>query len=221
MPAEGRRAVPDVRRAPGPGEQAAGAGPPAAAVPALLPLPAGPGRGAHARPPPDVAAVRPAGVPERPGVAVPAVGQGRRRVRAAGQLPDGRGGRGPGQELLDAQLRTDWPGWLGRVAAAPTRGWPRPWRWRAVRWTRTGRPSRREWATDVMFKDRAALAAVYPNLVRHGMLNLSCRDVMRFLGRKAPAHGGRQRPLRRGGGHRPGRPGPRACGSSTGSTATA
>ena len=47
-----------------------------------------------------------------------------------------------------------------------------------------------EWATDVMFRDRAALAAVYPGLVRHGMLNLSCGDVMRFLGRKVPAHGG-------------------------------
>jgi hypothetical protein len=46
-----------------------------------------------------------------------------------------------------------------------------------------------EWATDVMFKDPASLAAVYPGLVRHAMLNLSSDDVLRFLGKKVPASG--------------------------------
>jgi hypothetical protein len=41
-----------------------------------------------------------------------------------------------------------------------------------------------EYATDVMFKDAAALARVYPSLVDHAIKRLSCADVMRFLGRR-------------------------------------
>jgi hypothetical protein len=41
-----------------------------------------------------------------------------------------------------------------------------------------------EIATDVMFADRASLAAILPDLVRHATLNMSSADVMRFLGRK-------------------------------------
>jgi hypothetical protein len=41
-----------------------------------------------------------------------------------------------------------------------------------------------EWATDVMFKDSASLAAIYPALVLHGMTAFASKDVMRFLGRK-------------------------------------
>lgn len=48
-----------------------------------------------------------------------------------------------------------------------------------------------EWASDILFKSPQALSEVYPHLVRHGMQNLSCEQVMRFLGRKAPAVGGR------------------------------
>lgn len=41
-----------------------------------------------------------------------------------------------------------------------------------------------EYATDVMFKDAAALQQVYPALVEHAMRHLSCQDVLRFLGRR-------------------------------------
>ena len=47
-----------------------------------------------------------------------------------------------------------------------------------------------EWASDVMFKSPQALAALYPHLIRHGMQNLSCLEVMRFLGRKVPTVSG-------------------------------
>ncbi len=47
-----------------------------------------------------------------------------------------------------------------------------------------------EWASDVMFRRPALLADLYPRLIRHVMENLGSREVMRFLGRKAPAHGG-------------------------------
>ena len=41
-----------------------------------------------------------------------------------------------------------------------------------------------EWATDVMFKSSAALASIYPQLVRGAMSTFSSPDVMRFLGGK-------------------------------------
>jgi hypothetical protein len=40
-----------------------------------------------------------------------------------------------------------------------------------------------EWATDVMFKRRQELEALYPALLRHGMESFCSREVMRFLGR--------------------------------------
>jgi DNA-binding PadR family transcriptional regulator len=41
-----------------------------------------------------------------------------------------------------------------------------------------------EYATDVMFKDAAALKAIYPKLVAHAITQLTCEDVLRFLGRR-------------------------------------
>ncbi len=41
-----------------------------------------------------------------------------------------------------------------------------------------------EFATDVLFRDRASLAAIYPRLLQHATLCLSAEDVLRFLGRK-------------------------------------
>lgn len=41
-----------------------------------------------------------------------------------------------------------------------------------------------EYATDVMFKDAAALQRVYPSLVGHAIRRFSCHDVLRFLGRR-------------------------------------
>jgi hypothetical protein len=47
-----------------------------------------------------------------------------------------------------------------------------------------------EWASDVMFRSPQDLAELYPSLIRHGMTTLGSPDVMRFLGRKLPKHGG-------------------------------
>lgn len=44
--------------------------------------------------------------------------------------------------------------------------------------------SQAEMATDVMFKDRAALQSVYPALLRHSTLCFTPEDVLIFLGRK-------------------------------------
>ena len=44
--------------------------------------------------------------------------------------------------------------------------------------------SQTEWATDVMFRDPSALAALYPALVKQATHHFASPDVMRFLGRK-------------------------------------
>jgi hypothetical protein len=91
---------------------------------------------------------------------------------------------GRAQELLDGQLRTDWPALLNRLAdrAHPAR---------AAALVLEGRPlehywsaEQTEWATDVMFDRPASLAALYPRLLRHGITALGCRDVLRFLGKR-------------------------------------
>lgn len=41
-----------------------------------------------------------------------------------------------------------------------------------------------EIATDIMFKDRASLEAILPDLFEHAILKSACQDVLRFLGRK-------------------------------------
>lgn len=85
------------------------------------------------------------------------------------------------QQAMDLQLCTDWPKELGRVAAllSPAqdkilRG-PVPYYWTT---------HQSEWATDLAFKDRRSLAAVYPRLLLHGITSFSSADVMRFLGKK-------------------------------------
>ena len=41
-----------------------------------------------------------------------------------------------------------------------------------------------EYSTDVLFRDRAALADLYPRLLDHALLNFSAADILTFLGRR-------------------------------------
>lgn len=93
------------------------------------------------------------------------------------------------QMLMDQQLRTDWPKLLNGLAACANpaeaemfRKTPVPYYWSV---------EQSEWASDVMFRSPQTLADLYPGLIRHGMQNLGSLDVMRFLGRRVPAHNGR------------------------------
>ena len=43
-----------------------------------------------------------------------------------------------------------------------------------------------EYATDVMFRDRAALQRIYPALVHHSMMSFGTEQVLRFFGRERP-----------------------------------
>jgi len=49
--------------------------------------------------------------------------------------------------------------------------------------------SESEYATDVMFKHPAALARLYPGIIRQGIQHFGSTDVLRFLGHKTPASG--------------------------------
>jgi len=85
------------------------------------------------------------------------------------------------QGLADRQVRFDWAAALGSLAAqinpslaSIVGGYRIGYYWSL---------DQSEWATDVMFKRRRDLDALYPALLRHGMESFGSREVMRFLGR--------------------------------------
>lgn len=88
------------------------------------------------------------------------------------------------QELLEEQLRTDWTGFLQPLLekahplhAELGRPLGQSYYWSA---------SQTEFATDVLFKDAAALAGLYPALVHHGIRTFGGEDVLRFFGKTRP-----------------------------------
>jgi hypothetical protein len=90
------------------------------------------------------------------------------------------------QRLMDEQLATDWPQALTAIARKlnpihENLFWASPmdYYWSAYQ---------TEWATDILFKDPAMLAAIYPGLVRHATEHFKSPDVMRFLAQKAPGN---------------------------------
>src|SRR5271166_4286507 len=93
------------------------------------------------------------------------------------------------QALLDAQLQVNWPIALNEFvdqfhpvhAEWMPASCPVGYYWSV---------EQSEWATDVVFRSAAALAALYPRLVHHGITTFSSRDVLRFLQQKVPAQGG-------------------------------
>jgi len=96
---------------------------------------------------------------------------------------------GRAQALLDAQLQVNWP-----IALNELVGQFHPVH---AEWMPASCPvgyywsvEQSEWATDVVFRSAAALAALCPRLVHHGITTFSSRDVLRFLQQKVPAQGG-------------------------------
>ena len=88
------------------------------------------------------------------------------------------------QQLMDEQLKTEWPRVLDTIARslnpeheAIFRTSPMDYYWTAYQ---------TEWATDMLFRDPRSLAGIYPQLVRHAMHVFKSPDVMRFLAQKAP-----------------------------------
>ncbi len=91
---------------------------------------------------------------------------------------------GRAQHLMDQQVRAAWPDLLDGIArdlnpdhAEMFRAFPVKYYWST---------HQSEWASDILFRDPAQLARLYPRLVRHGLTTFLSPDVMRFLGRKIP-----------------------------------
>jgi hypothetical protein len=90
------------------------------------------------------------------------------------------------QALLSGQLQTNWSGLLDGLVT----------RWHPAHRTLFTAPpldyywsaEETEWATDVLFRSPAALARVYPNLLRHATTTFGSRDVLRFLGQAPVVH---------------------------------
>lgn len=90
------------------------------------------------------------------------------------------------QALLDQQHRTDWPKLLSPLVelchplhAEITRPIQRDYYWTVAE---------SEYASDVMFRDRAALQRIYPALVHHAVMSFGSEQVLRFMGRPRGAH---------------------------------
>ncbi len=84
------------------------------------------------------------------------------------------------QALLDQQVQTHWPSYLPQLIDAfhPNHQFlqeilPVQYYWTAAE---------SEYATDIMFRDRATVEAIYPPLVRHAITRFGAHDVLRFLG---------------------------------------
>ncbi|MBV8281571.1 MAG: hypothetical protein JO347_05840 [Candidatus Eremiobacteraeota bacterium] len=87
------------------------------------------------------------------------------------------------QALLDAQMRTDWPKALDALLEEVHplhREITAPLAHLNYYWSAT----QSEFATDVMFRDAAALKELYPKFIRHAMQSFSSPDVLRFLGKR-------------------------------------
>jgi len=86
------------------------------------------------------------------------------------------------QKLMDQLHRTDWRGQFNRMARflnpahdAMFAEFPLHYYWTS---------HQTEWATDIAFRDAAALARIYPQLVRGSIAAFGSRDVLRFLGKR-------------------------------------
>ena len=89
------------------------------------------------------------------------------------------------QRLMEKQLQTRWTESLNLIlkenhplSAEICRPLKLSYYWSA---------DETEYATDILFKDAGALAAVYPRLVHHAISSYSSPDVLRFLGHHVPA----------------------------------
>lgn len=91
------------------------------------------------------------------------------------------------QALLDEQGRTDWPVLLQDLVQPIHPLWS--YLHERVRTPYYWMTEQSEWATDIIFAAPDFMAQWYPRWIRHGIETLSCKDVLRYLGKKVPDHG--------------------------------
>jgi hypothetical protein len=91
------------------------------------------------------------------------------------------------QALFAQQLQADWPQLLGEAAAALNPVHAEMFAQFPCRYYWSVKDS--EWASDVMFRSRADLEAVYSPLWHYALTTFGAVDVLRFLGQPVPASG--------------------------------
>lgn len=84
------------------------------------------------------------------------------------------------QQCADRFMKQNWPKLLDQLARQFNPLVGQELREQGYYWVM----DQAEYATDVLFRDRAALAGLYPRLVEHARACLSAEDVLKFLGRK-------------------------------------
>jgi hypothetical protein len=90
------------------------------------------------------------------------------------------------QQLLDEQTQAAWPQLLQELVEPIHPLWH--FLHDQVRCPYYWMTEQSEWATDYVFRSPADLALWYPRWIRYGLENLQCQDVLRYLGKKSPAH---------------------------------
>jgi hypothetical protein len=94
---------------------------------------------------------------------------------------------GQAQALFNQQVQANWSSLLDELAATVNPAHPDLFAQYPCRYYWSVSDS--EWASDVMFRDRAALEEVYPRLLRYAVTTFGVVDVLRFLGQPVPASG--------------------------------
>lgn len=91
------------------------------------------------------------------------------------------------QKLMNRQLETNWAGLLNGLAGELNplhesifERYPTSYYWTC---------HQSEWATDMVFREADFLKRLMPLLVRHGMLDFSSSDVMRYFGKRVNESG--------------------------------
>ena len=88
------------------------------------------------------------------------------------------------QALADQFSHQDWPALLERLARFVNPLLGSLLAGQGYYWT----VDQAEFATDILFKDRAALAPLYRERVKHALLCFGAKDVLGFLGKKLTGH---------------------------------
>jgi hypothetical protein len=91
------------------------------------------------------------------------------------------------QRLLDEQKQIDWPAVLRDLVRPVHPLWD--YLHEQVRTPFYWMTEQSQWASDFVFRSADDLALWYPRFIQQGVLNLSCKDVMRYLGKKVPDNG--------------------------------
>lgn len=88
------------------------------------------------------------------------------------------------QRCADRFVKMDWPKLLGEMARQFNPLFQHELKQSEYYWV----VDQAEHATDVLFRDRSALAGLYPRMVEHARVCFTAADVLRFLGRKLTGH---------------------------------